>query len=339
MKNVFLMEKGYFNVYNGMIPVFRTAVVLIVAITTLVYNTSTVGWKLNIGCIGVLIYIVYSLLLLIFSDLRKHLAYNYPFVIPVIDILLLSFCIINTGGGESPFYLFYVFFIVFFSVVYGLKKSVIAGVISSICYSAAVLISDGYFSFEVFVRVVFFLTLSAFTGYIYEKISMHTYSMATRDSLTTLYNHQYFYSSLEYILSKNSKDGSPVSLAIFDVDNFKQINDKYGHLEGDRILVKISSIIKENIRSEDIAARYGGDEIVIVLPNTDSKAALKVCQRIKEIFQQGFETVTGEEITLSVGIATFPYNGTTSLELFHAADQALYRAKNNGKNAVEYCSA
>jgi diguanylate cyclase (GGDEF)-like protein len=337
LKNASYLKKRHFIIYDSMIPFFRLIIVFIAAVIILLYGSGESSYPAI--AVSIIIYLVCSVLILVFSGIRKRIAFNYPLVLPSADMLLLSICIFNTGGAKSPLYIFYAFFIIFFSVIYGLKKSIIASFTSIVFYSAAVLAADGTIGMELLLRIIFFLALSFFSGYIFGKINKYSFSMATRDSLTSLYNHQYFYSSLECILSESSRLKTPVSIAIIDVDNFKSINDKYGHLKGDQVLVKVSSIIKKNLRGDDIAARYGGDEIVLVLPSTDSNTALQVCHRIKDVFQEGFKKELDEEITLSIGIATFPYDGLTSLELFHAADMALYRAKNNGKNAVEYCSA
>ena len=336
MRDAAFIKKNHFCIYDGIVPVFRVLIILVVSFSTFIKDGMNIG--LDNARICVLVYLAYSLALIIFPRLRKYIAYNYPLVFPNMDMVLFSCCIVFTGGANSFLYLFYIFFIIFFSIVYGFKKSLIASTICVVYYIAAVMIADGYVSFEVYIRLVFFMAISFFTGYIFEKANEQTYTMATQDSLTSLYNHQYFYRSLEHVIAKSSKGRSPVSLAIFDIDNFKCVNDKYGHLEGDRILKEISSIVKKNVRSEDIAARYGGDEIVILLPNVDREAAFAVCQRIKDIFQQSYRTQEGEEITLSVGIATFPVNAANSIQLFHAADKALYRAKNSGKNTVEYCT-
>jgi diguanylate cyclase (GGDEF)-like protein len=160
---------------------------------------------------------------------------------------------------------------------------------------------------------------------------------AIHDSLTGLYNNHYFYKELEDEIEKSKRYGRVFSLVMFDIDDFKQINDRYGHIAGDRALVHLSDCIKRTIRKDvDIAARYGGDEFVIVFPNTSAENALKVCQRLLNLVRSE-KVIFGEKefyITLSMGISEFPRDGEESYFLFNHADEALYESKRLGKNRI-----
>jgi len=160
---------------------------------------------------------------------------------------------------------------------------------------------------------------------------------AIHDSLTGLYNNHYFYKELEDEIEKSKRYGRVFSLVMFDIDDFKQINDRYGHIAGDRALVHLSDCIKRTIRKDvDIAARYGGDEFVIVFPNTSAENALKVCHRLLNLVRSE-KVIFGEKefyITLSMGISEFPRDGEESYFLFNHADEALYESKRLGKNRI-----
>lgn len=160
---------------------------------------------------------------------------------------------------------------------------------------------------------------------------------AIHDSLTGLYNNHYFYKELEDEIEKSKRYGRVFSLVMFDIDDFKQINDRYGHIAGDRALMHLSDCIKRTIRKDvDIAARYGGDEFVIVFPNTSAENALKVCQRLLNLVRSE-KVIFGEKefyITLSMGISEFPRDGEESYFLFNHADEALYESKRLGKNRI-----
>jgi len=160
---------------------------------------------------------------------------------------------------------------------------------------------------------------------------------AIHDSLTGLYNNHYFYKELKDEIEKSKRYGRVFSLVMFDIDDFKQINDRYGHIAGDRALVHLSDCIKRTIRKDvDIAARYGGDEFVIVFPNTSAENALKVCQRLLNLVRSE-KVIFGEKefyITLSMGISEFPRDGEESYFLFNHADEALYESKRLGKNRI-----
>jgi diguanylate cyclase (GGDEF)-like protein/PAS domain S-box-containing protein len=159
---------------------------------------------------------------------------------------------------------------------------------------------------------------------------------ATRDSLTGLYNRRYFNETIEREFARARRDNHPVSVMILDIDLFKEINDSYGHSFGDEALRVLSSLININVRAGDVAYRYGGDEFVIVMPGAGLDVANSRVERICRSFnavpiQEGGKQFTA---TLSVGIALFPEHGETGSEILRAADQALYQAKQDGRNLV-----
>jgi len=152
------------------------------------------------------------------------------------------------------------------------------------------------------------------------------------DELTGLYNYRYFKQRLEEEFSYAKRYNQIFSIAIFDIDDFKNYNDKYGHLKGNELLCQLSKIIKKRIRKCDIPCRYGGDEFVIILPHTNKKGAFIFSENLRSIIVKSeFNGI----ISLSGGIATFPTDTDKSAEdLFNYADKALYRAKFEGKNRI-----
>ena len=158
--------------------------------------------------------------------------------------------------------------------------------------------------------------------------------MSIRDGLTKLYNHQHFYSCLEKEFSRASRYHTPLSLVFFDIDNFKRINDNYGHTHGDMVLGTIGQLTNSIARQSDIPARYGGEEFAIILPNTPSEGALEVANRLGSIIREyQFEGLDGEQITISSGISTFTENNVQSCDqLVQLADKAMYSAKLLGKD-------
>lgn len=165
----------------------------------------------------------------------------------------------------------------------------------------------GQIPFTVILRVIFFLYLSIYTGFLCDKTHKNMYSLATKDGLTSLYNQKYFYDSLNCTLEHAWKNEQPVSLALLDLDNFKVHNDQLGHLRGDELFKKVSRKIKENIRSTDIAARYGGDEFVVIFPNTSCKDAIQVAERIRRSIEKEIRVPAAmTPLSVSIGIAVFP---------------------------------
>ena len=138
-------------------------------------------------------------------------------------------------------------------------------------------------------------------------------------------------------MERVTRNKSILSLMMFDIDDFKSINDKYGHSAGDIILKETSNIIKSNSREIDLIGRYGGDEIIMALPMTDKEKAREIAERIRRMVENHrFSTTYGLiHATISTGIASFPGNDIkTSVDLISASDNALYAAKRRGKNSV-----
>ncbi len=169
------------------------------------------------------------------------------------------------------------------------------------------------------------------------------YSLAIHDRLTGLYNTHYFQKEMDEEIERSLRYGRFFSFVIFDIDDFKRINDTYGHSYGDRALKELASCIQRTVRRDvDIAARYGGDEFVLLLTNTRGEEALKVCERLLKLVRT--ITITTEDgksfgFTLSMGVSEFPTHGEEAYYIFNAADDALYQSKKAGKNRVSLYQA
>lgn len=164
-----------------------------------------------------------------------------------------------------------------------------------------------------------------------------SYQNSIRDALTRLYNRSYFYESLSHQLSIATAN-KPVSVIVSDLDRFKRINDTYGHLQGDKVLQFVANLLMDSVRPQDIAARIGGEEFVLLLANTSSESAKQVAERIR-ILLGSFdrETTHGqlpEPITISMGVYTATSPSVTAEECVECADKAMYEAKETGRNRV-----
>lgn len=160
-------------------------------------------------------------------------------------------------------------------------------------------------------------------------------SRASLDSLTGLNNYASFYDSLGREVFRSERHGLPLSLILIDIDHFKSINDRYGHLAGDEILMELARRIRRALRGSDLPARYGGDEFAVTLPQTNCEGALRVASRIREqITSKAFTYLrTPIEVTASLGVAEFR-DGMTAVDLVGKADRSLYTAKNEGRDRV-----
>lgn len=151
------------------------------------------------------------------------------------------------------------------------------------------------------------------------------------DELTNIYNRRYIIESLKKEKAFADRTGEKFSLALIDIDNFKEVNDKYGHEVGDKVLEMVAYEIQNSVREADIVGRWGGDEFIVILRNTDIEKAKKVAERIKE----QVKNIKVNSINLSVSIGLTEYNGRESLkDLIRKADKALYRAKEKGKDRI-----
>jgi len=160
--------------------------------------------------------------------------------------------------------------------------------------------------------------------------------LAITDPLTELFNRRHFETAIENEFVRTLRYQSPTSCIMIDIDHFKRINDQYGHRAGDMVLKEIARLIKCCIREIDTAARWGGEEFSILLPQTSQDAAVNVAQRtLNSISHYTFSSFT-EKLTISIGIATVPEKTIDTAEkLIHAADLALYKAKANGRDRFE----
>lgn len=159
--------------------------------------------------------------------------------------------------------------------------------------------------------------------------------LSITDGLTKLHNHRYFQDHLTREIKRVSRTHSPLTLILIDIDDFKQLNDTYGHAAGDDVLVSLAGIMNESARESDLIARYGGEEFVILMPNTDLAGAVHLAEKIRMAVESR-RLIIGDRlkpvlVTISLGVALFKGNRR---EFFAEADRALYRAKAAGKNCV-----
>jgi len=162
------------------------------------------------------------------------------------------------------------------------------------------------------------------------------YQLATRDPLTDLCNRRNFIEQMEREVARALRHRRPLSMCIIDVDLFKPVNDRYGHISGDEVLHQIADLVHHHVRNDDIAARIGGEEFAVLLPECDANAAYGFAERLRAAVAAAVFAPGGEpqRITVSIGIADLSPVRNSRIRLMTAADAALYRAKKEGRNRV-----
>jgi diguanylate cyclase (GGDEF)-like protein len=186
-------------------------------------------------------------------------------------------------------------------------------------------------------------TLSSFAGQAsvaIENVLLHqeTRQLSITDGLTGVWNRRYLEMTLRKEIERAQRFGRPLSVLMLDIDRFKRVNDKHGHQRGDEVLIEVTRRILGEIRSNiDVVGRYGGEEFVILLPETPSGGARVVAEKIRNSMRgTPFISSSGEpvSVTVSMGISTYPEDGASSEELLGRADSAMYRAKAEGRDRV-----
>lgn len=159
------------------------------------------------------------------------------------------------------------------------------------------------------------------------------------DPLTQIYNRKAVFFELKRELRKTERFNHPTSVAMIDIDFFKKYNDTNGHVAGDRLLKRFASVIKDSVREYDVYGRYGGEEFIIVFPETGAKGAANVCERIRQTMERthfyGQNKMPNKRVTVSIGVAEVPPMRKMKKDtIVHKADEQLYEAKETGRNQV-----
>lgn len=168
---------------------------------------------------------------------------------------------------------------------------------------------------------------------LYEK----TERLSRTDGLTQLYNHRFFQERIQEEFKRSDRFGQTLSLLMIDVDDFKRINDTFGHQAGDDVLQRIARVVRDSLREVDVPARYGGDEFAIILPDTELREAIEVGERLRKSVEKHPFTADGTPVSLTLSLGTAARTAQSHVrpeELVKMADQALFNAKSRGRNAV-----
>jgi len=246
-----------------------------------------------------------------------------------------------TGGLTSPFTFTFPLIVGAGALLASPRAAVLLTVVASAAYLAAGLIGSPEPAtaplVQLFVNTtgIFLLAyIGASVGREQRRARDAAIRLSTVDSLTGLFNRSYFFTAIERELARSDRSGRAFCLVMLDVDDLKTVNDRAGHHAGDQVLRSVADVVKTRIRKIDIAARYGGDEFAILLPETDPTGGWVFAEKVRQtVAEQG---MPGPEpgSTISIGVVSYPADGRTADALVGSADRAMYQSKRNGKNRV-----
>lgn len=155
--------------------------------------------------------------------------------------------------------------------------------------------------------------------------------LSSIDGLTRISNHRSLIERLKFEMSQSDLQSAPLSVALFDIDNFKQVNDSYGHIVGDQVLVSVAAALRQNVRDSDFVGRFGGEEFLAIFPGTDLERAGRTAERIRRAIEA---LTTSDNLSVTVSGGVQYYSGQSASDFVHEADQKMYQAKQSGKNKI-----
>lgn len=253
---------------------------------------------------------------------------------------LLDYLIDFIIGSETSITIVYLLPIFLTAWYIGRLSSIFISIVSVTVWIMDELITGNYFkstfnhSFDYFMVFGLYIVIIYLVTFLKKEFEKEK-EFAVTDFLTGVRNGRYFYEHANIEISRAKRYDRPITLAYIDLDNFKKVNDNYGHSIGDKLLATTAMTIKNNIRSIDIIARLGGDEFIILMPETDCNQAKIVVSKIKKYVER-YLNKKKWSVTLSIGVVTCINPSCDLDELIKVADKTMYQVKKRGKNTIKY---
>ncbi len=260
-------------------------------------------------------------------------------------LIFLTVLVAMTGGHQSPYFFGYLLLVGAAALSSAGLWAVLLAVGSSLSYLLAIVFAGGARALAPMDLglVCFNLVAIALVMYVASVIGREqrgareaALRLSRFDSLTGLYSRGHFTTDLEQEILRATRSGRPFAVAMLDLDGLKAANDRFGHEWGDQLLRAVANVLSGDIRVTDVAARYGGDEFVLMLPETDLAGAILVAEKVRVDISRVALPHNGAVVrtSASIGIVTFPDDGRTSVELLRRADMAMYEAKRRGRDQI-----
>ncbi len=315
--------------------------VFILATSTIVAVTGL--WPENQPSIFVLLALAGLFVLVIHDLLPSTTLGPAKFVVEgSVAITFATLLVVFTGRAESPFFFIFPLIVGGAALVVSPRVTFALAAVASLGYLAALTAGPGTaIPEEVVATAGFNLTALILLAYVAMVIAREqrrardaAIRLSTVDPLTGLFNRTFFFAAVEREIARSARSGRGFCLLMMDLDELKQVNDRHGHFIGDRVLRGVGEVISEGVRRIDTAARIGGDEFVVLLPETDVTGAYVLAEKIRIGASELSVPGTDARTSLSVGVVSYPGDGRTSDDLMVNADQAMYSSKRSGKNRV-----
>jgi diguanylate cyclase (GGDEF)-like protein len=264
----------------------------------------------------------------------------------VLALVFASSLVALTGGLESPFTFTFPLIVGAGALLVAPRIALALAVLATAAYLAAGLVANPNPGIRPLVAMAVNLTGVYLLAYIGASVGREqrrtrdaAIRMSTVDSLTGLYNRSYLFAALEREIARGDRSGRAFCLVMLDLDDLKAVNDRFGHVAGDQVLRGVADVVRNGVRKIDTAARYGGDEFVALLPETDPTGGWVVAEKIRlTVAEQGLPGVDPGP-TVSVGVVSYPADGRSADALLVSADRAMYASKRGGKNKVARATA
>ena len=254
----------------------------------------------------------------------------------VIDLILMgTFTLLHTMSSYHDG--LYIILVLIYLVRFGKKPAIVFSLLVSLILIFACFKNYFVHSLTHYVLLGTLLAIVYFVGNIMDlekNLREKLRYLSTHDELTGVYNFRYFQEKLDNEQKRSERYQHPLSLVVFDIDNFKKYNDTFGHDAGNVVLASVASILKDHIRQGDILARFGGEEFALLMPETDKTGAVTATERIRQAIAS--HDFPNRKITVSAGVALYPEEARDTQELFQRADQYLYQAKACGRNCTKF---
>lgn len=290
---------------------------------------------------GIAVFLTMTVTLTV-CHLRRMKIKSYHWgLVQIADLVVISLLVMGQNGISSESYNLYFLVVLQAGLVAGVRQALVCVFFGTLYYTGAVLMTgpDDLEIRRLAVRVILGWLVGALCTYLIYWEKKYR-KQALTDCVTSVYNRSYLEHSLRNEIEKAKERRTLLSIIMIDIDNFKAINDRFGHKSGDLVLEQVADLIQANIRDVDFVARYGGEEFIVALPEIGPDRALEIAERIRNTIEQS--TFTGANpasvitVTVSCGLAAYPVTAKNLDELMQKADEFMYEAKRAGRNQVYY---